>query len=38
MKPEIMHKYNTGGVDINDQLLQYSAYSLRTLKWWKKVC
>ena len=39
MKPQIMHKYNTymGGVDVNDQLLQYYAYSRRTLKWWKKV-
>ena len=38
-RPEIMHNYNKymGGVDLNDQLLQYSAYSQRTLKWWKKV-
>ena len=26
-----------GGVDSNDQLLQYSAYDRRSLKWWKKV-
>ena len=26
-----------GGVDCNDQLLKYSAFNRRTLKWWKKV-
>ena len=26
-----------GGVDSNDQLLQYSAYDRHSLKWWKKV-
>lgn len=37
-KPELMHQYNKymGGVDLNDQLLKYSAYSRRTLKWWNK--
>ena len=35
---DIMHQYNTymGGVDTNDQLLKYSAYSRRCSKWWKK--
>ena len=34
-----MHQYNTymGGVDTNDQLLKYSAYSRRCSKWWEKV-
>ena len=38
-KPEIVHTYNKhmGGVDNNDQLMQYSAFSRQTLKWWKKV-
>ena len=38
-KPEIVHIYNKfmGGVDLNDQLLKYSAFSRRSLKWWKKV-
>ena len=38
-KPLVMMKYNKymGGVDANDQLLQYSAFSKRTIKWWKKV-
>ena len=26
-----------GGVDCNDQLLKYSVFNRRTLKWWKKV-
>ena len=26
-----------GGVDANDQLLKYSHFSKRTIKWWKKV-
>ena len=39
MKPSLMCSYNKcmGGVDSNDQLLQYSAYNRRSLKWWKKV-
>lgn len=39
MKPNLMHNYNKymGGVDYNDQLLQYTAYDRRALKWWKKV-
>jgi len=38
-KPEIIHFYNQymGGVDNNDQLMQYSAFSRQTLKWLKKV-
>ena len=38
-KPLIMIKYNKymGGVDANDQLLKYSHFSKRTIKWWKKV-
>ena len=37
--PNIIHMYNKymGGVDCNDQLLKYSAFSHRTCKWWKKV-
>ena len=37
LKPELMYFYNKymGGVDVNDQLLKYSAYSRRSLKWWK---
>jgi len=39
MKHSIIHNYNKymGGVDSNDQLLKYSAFSRRTVKWWKKV-
>ena len=38
-KPALMHFYNKymGGVDCNDQLLQYSAFNRRSLKWWVKV-
>lgn len=34
-KPEIVHVYNkfTGGIDLNDQLLKYSAFSRCSLKW-----
>ena len=32
-----MYNKYMGGVDCNDQLLQYSAFSKRTIKWWKKV-
>ena len=37
--PRILHMYNKymGGVDFNDQLMKYSAFSHRTCKWWKKV-
>ena len=37
--PRILHIYNKymGGVDCNDQLMKYSAFSHRTCKWWKKV-
>ena len=37
--PKIIHLYNKymGGVDCNDQLMKYSAFSHRTCKWWKKV-
>ena len=37
-KPRMMIQYNKnmGGVDANDQLLKYSHFSRRTLKWWKK--
>ena len=39
MKPSMIHNYNTylGAVDSNDQLLKYSAFSRRTIKWWRKV-
>ena len=35
----MMIQYNKymSGVDANDQLLKYSHFSRRTLKWWKKV-
>ena len=38
-KPEVMLEYNKymGGVDINDQLLQYAPFARRSNKWWKKV-
>ena len=38
-KPLVMIKYNKymGGVDANDQLLKYSHFSKRKIKWWKKV-
>ena len=26
-----------GGVDLNDQLLKYSAFNHRSVKWWKKL-
>ena len=37
-KQEIIHYYNKymGGVDSNDQLMQYSPFSRQTVKWWKK--
>ena len=36
---KIIHLCNKymGGVDCNDQLMKYSAFSHRTCKWWKKV-
>ena len=38
-KSRVMIQYNKymGGVDANDQLVKYSHFSRRTLKWWKKV-
>ena len=38
-KQEIIHCYNKymGGVDSNDQLMHYSAFSRQTVKWWEKV-
>lgn len=37
--PDIIRIYSIymGGVDSNDQLLQYSAFPSQSLKWWKKV-
>ena len=37
--PKIILMYNKymSGVDCNDQLLKYSAFSHRKCKWWKKV-
>ena len=39
LKPKLMLMYNKymGGVDANDQLLKYSHFNRRTIKWWKKV-
>ena len=38
-KTRIVHEYNKymGGVDRNDQLLKYSAFNKRSVKWWKKL-
>ena len=38
-KPEIVHEYNKymGAVDRCDQMVAYSCFRRRTLKWWKKV-
>ena len=38
-KQEIIHYCNKymGGVDSNDQLMQYSAFSRQAVKWWEKV-
>lgn len=38
LKPQMMVMYNKymGGVDANDQLLQYSAFDRQNVKWWKK--
>ena len=38
-KPELMNQYNKyrSGVDANDQLLKYTVFSRKTMKWWKKV-
>ena len=37
-KSEMMLFYNKymGGVNVNDQLLKYSAFDHRSMKWWKK--
>ena len=34
-----MHNYNKkmGAVDCSDQMVAYSSFKRRTLKWWKKV-
>jgi hypothetical protein len=39
LKPTVIMDYNShmGGVDLNDQLLQYYAMSRKTMKWWKKL-
>ena len=38
-KPKVMLMYNKymGGVDANDQLLKYSHFNRRSIKWWKKI-
>ena len=38
-KHDLVYQYNRymGCVNCNDQLLKYSAFNRRTLKWWKKV-
>lgn len=38
-KPEIVHEYNKymGAVDRCDQMVAYSCFRRRTMKWWKKV-
>ena len=38
-KPEIVHDYNKfmGAVDRCDQMVAYSCFRRRTIKWWKKV-
>ena len=38
-KPEIVHDYNKfmGAVDRCDQMVAYSCFRQRTMKWWKKV-
>ena len=38
-KPEIVHDYNKfmGAVDRCDQMVAYSCFRRRTMKWWKKV-
>ena len=38
-KPEIVHDYNKfmGAVDQCDQMVAYSCFRQRTMKWWKKV-
>ena len=35
---ELIHAYNTnmGAVDTNDQMITYSTFARRTVKWWKK--
>ena len=37
-KPEIVHEYNKymGAVDRCDQMVAYSCFRRRTMKWWKK--
>ena len=38
-KHNLVHLYNKymGRVDLNDQLLKYSAFNRRSVKWWKKL-
>ena len=38
-KPDIVHEYNKymGAVDRCDQMVAYSCFTRRTMKWWKKV-
>ena len=38
-KPRILNQYNKfmGGVDRADQMLSYTPFKMRTLKWWKRV-
>ena len=38
-KPEIVHEYNKymGAVDRCDQMVAYSCFRRRTMKWWEKV-
>ena len=38
-KPEIVHEYNNymRAVDRCDQMVAYSCFRQRTLKWWKKI-
>ena len=39
MRPEVVLNYDKymGGVDRSDQLLTYSTFQAKTLKWWKRV-
>ena len=38
-RSELIHAYytNMGAVDTNDQMITYSTFARRTVKWWKKV-
>ena len=39
MRPEVVLNYDKymGGVDRSDQMLSYSTFQEKTLKWWKRV-